>query len=109
MELEQIFGNNFSQDMIDPGFIDTELQYNDVVMWIDPIDARKTLSSDPKDITTIMGISVKGYPKAGIINKPFYHEYFGRTFVGTVESGLFYFDTNIETQKMTPAVYLPPN
>jgi hypothetical protein len=39
MELEQIFGQEFSQDMIDPGFVQTELEYKDVVLWIDPIDA----------------------------------------------------------------------
>ena len=60
-------------DMIDPGFVETELLYNDVIMWIDPIDARKTFYSNPYDITTIIGISVKGRPKAGILYKPFFN------------------------------------
>jgi fructose-1,6-bisphosphatase/inositol monophosphatase family enzyme len=43
-------------------------------MWIDPIDARKTLKSTPSDITTIVGLSIRGRPKAGIVHKPFYSE-----------------------------------
>jgi hypothetical protein len=43
-------------------------------MWIDPIDARKTLKSTPSDITTIVGLSIRGRPKAGIVYKPFYSE-----------------------------------
>ena len=39
MELESKFGEDFSQDMIDPGYIQAELEYKDVVVWIDPIDA----------------------------------------------------------------------
>lgn len=67
-------------------------------MWIDPIDARKTLKSTPSDITTIVGLSIRGRAKAGIVHKPFYSEKFGRTFVGTVESGLYYYDTSSDTQ-----------
>lgn len=42
MELQQIYGEHFSHDMIDPGFIETEYKYEDVILWIDPIDAKKT-------------------------------------------------------------------
>lgn len=58
--------------MIDPGFIENELNYKDVILWIDPIDAKKTFKTSPFDITTIIGLSVKGRPKAGIVNKPFF-------------------------------------
>lgn len=93
MELQTLYGENFSHDMIEPGHIDNELQFRDVIVWIDPIDARKTFKSTPQDVTTIVGISVKGHPKAGILHKPFYREGHGRTFVGTVESGCFFYDT----------------
>ena len=47
LELEHLYGEHFSHDMIDPGFIETELEYKDVVLWIDPIDGRKTFLSNP--------------------------------------------------------------
>ncbi len=108
MEEEAIFKEN-CHDMIDPGFMETELQYEDVILWIDPIDCRKTFKSNPFDITTIVGISVKGRAKAGIIHKPFYDKEFGRTLVGTVESGCFQYDVARGTYQMSSATYLPPN
>jgi hypothetical protein len=89
IDLQQIFGEFFSHDMIDPGFMECELKYDDVVLWIDPIDARKTFNETPSDITTIMGLSIKGFPRAGIVHKPFYSGTFGRTYMGTIESGLY--------------------
>lgn len=108
LELQAIFKEN-CHDMIDPGFMETELQYEDVILWIDPIDCRKTFKSNPFDITTIVGISVKGRAKAGIIHKPFYDKEFGRTLVGTVESGCFQYDVARGTYQMSSATYLPPN
>jgi hypothetical protein len=72
MELQQMYGENFSHDMLEPGFIETEYKYEDVILWIDPIDAKKTFQTSPFDITTMIGFSVKGRPKAGILNKPFF-------------------------------------
>lgn len=104
-----MYGETFSHDMLEPGFIETEYKYEDVILWIDPIDAKKTFQTSPFDITTMIGFSVKGRPKAGILNKPFFDQDKGRTMVGTVESGCFQYDTSIETQTHSKAVYLPPN
>ena len=109
LELERTFGSYFSHDMIDPGFIETELNYSDVIIWIDPIDARKNFLDNPSDVTSIIGLSVKGWPKAGIVHKPFYSEGFGRTFTGTVESGTFVYETCSDTNEMSKATYLCPS
>jgi len=58
--------------MIDPGFVQAEIEYKDVVLWIDPIDASSAFELNLEQVTTMVGISVKGRPKAGIIHKPFY-------------------------------------
>lgn len=97
MELENKFGQNFSLDMIDPGFVSTEIEYKDFVLWIDPIDASSAMEFNLEQVTTIIGISVKGRPKAGIIHRPFHTKYTGRTYVGTPESGLFYYDIEQST------------
>lgn len=47
MELERMFGENIGHDMVDPGYIPTELEYKDVIIWIDPIDARKNFNDNP--------------------------------------------------------------
>jgi 3'(2'), 5'-bisphosphate nucleotidase len=67
------------------------------VLWIDPIDASSAFEQDLKHITTMIGISIKGRPKAGVIHVPFHSEEFGRTFVGTPESGLFRYDIESST------------
>lgn len=107
MELQKLYGEHFSHDMVDPGFVESELQYDDCILWIDPIDARKSFKTSPEDITTIMGLSVKGWPKAGIIHKPFHTPNMGRTFIGTLESGCFMYDTAMDQHSV--ATYLPPN
>jgi len=46
----------------------------------------------------MVGISMKGRPKAGIIHRPFHTSELGRTYVGTPESGLFQYDIELSTQ-----------
>lgn len=58
--------------MIDPGFVQTEIEYKDVVLWIDPIDAISAFELNLEQVTTMVGISIKGRPKAGIIHRPFH-------------------------------------
>ena len=94
LELQQLYQEHYSPDMLEPGYIDSELDYQDVVLWIDPIDARKTWTTAPHDITTIVGISVNGWPKAGILHKPCFDENISRTYIGTIESGCFMYDTS---------------
>ena len=67
------------------------------MLWIDPIDATSAFDQDLKQITTMIGISIKGRPKAGVIHVPFHSLEFGRTFVGTPESGLFRYDIESTT------------
>jgi len=107
LELQHLYGEHFSHDMVDPGHIESELSYNDCILFIDPIDARKTFKAAPEDITTIIGLSVKGWPKAGVIHKPFHTATTGRTLIGTVESGCFMYDTSSNQHSI--ATYLPPN
>jgi fructose-1,6-bisphosphatase/inositol monophosphatase family enzyme len=67
----------------------------DVAVWIDPIDGSKAFANgDLDDVTNMIGITVGGRPIVGIIHKPFttQHRNSSRTYVGSVESGLYYFD-----------------
>lgn len=79
-------------------------------MWIDPIDGRTALADgDLEHVTNLIGITVKGRPKVGVMHKPFSkNRAETRTYVGSVEAGLFYFDhsgTDFSTSKPN---YVPP-
>lgn len=72
-----------------------ELQSTDVAVWIDPIDGSKAfVDGELENVSHMIGITVGGRPLVGIIHKPFTEKRrnSSRTYVGSTESGLFFFD-----------------
>lgn len=80
----------FSADVLQmERLMSTELkniQENDVVVWVDPLDGTSEVALAVKNknmalleqVTVLIGIAYKGRPVAGIIHQP-YHEKLGRT------------------------------
>jgi len=58
----------------------------------------------------MIGITVAGRPVVGIIHKPFKNDRqnSARTYVGTTESGLFYFDHNRRDRTTSEPTYVEP-
>jgi 3'-phosphoadenosine 5'-phosphosulfate (PAPS) 3'-phosphatase len=93
------------------GTYQDEVSLSDVAIWIDPIDGTKDfIKGDVKNVTNMIGITVKDRPKFGIIHKPFLSQQPSqqRTYVGSVESGLFYFDHSTSSFTTSSPVYMAP-
>ena len=88
-----------------------ELQTADIAVWIDPIDGSKAFANgDIEHVTNMIGITVGGRPLVGIIHKPFNSQRgnLSRTFVGSTESGLFYFDHSRRDRKTSTPIHVAP-
>ena len=80
-------------------------------MWIDPIDGTRAFTEgDVEHVTNMIGISVSGRPLVGIIHKPFSIERknISKTYVGTTESGLFYFEKSLKDKTTSGPNYVAP-
>lgn len=80
-------------------------------MWIDPIDGSKAFADGHLDqVTNMIGITVRGRPLVGIIHKPFATQQrnSSRTYVGSTESGLFYFDHSRSDKTTSSPTYVSP-
>lgn len=69
-----------------------EFYEEDMVIWIDPLDGTKGfVEGHIHHITGMIGVSVKGRPRIGVIHKPFYNMRYhhSRTYFGTPECGVF--------------------
>jgi 3'(2'), 5'-bisphosphate nucleotidase len=63
-----------------------------MVIWIDPLDGTKGFTEGHLNhITSMIGVSIEGRPRIGIIHKLFYKQALrqGRTYFGTPECGIF--------------------
>lgn len=63
-----------------------------MVIWIDPLDGTKGFTEGHLNhITSMIGVSIGGRPRIGIIHKLFYKQALrqGRTYFGTPECGIF--------------------
>lgn len=88
-----------------------ELQTKDVAVWIDPIDGSKAFAEgEIENVTHLIGITVGGRPLVGIIHKPFTDKRrnSSRTYVGSIESGLFYFDHSKTDRTTSAPTYVEP-
>jgi len=88
-----------------------ELQTSDIAVWIDPIDGSKAFAEgDLEHVTNMIGITVKGRPIVGIIHKPFTSQKknLSRTYVGSIESGLFYLDHSQSDRTTSSPTYVTP-
>ena len=92
------------------GTFTDELVSNDVAVWIDPINISKALDNedDLKNLTNMIGITVNGRPRVGIIHKPFASKQKNRTYVGSTESVLFFFDQSLKDQTTSTPTYVSP-
>jgi len=64
----------------------------EMTIWIDPLDGTKGfVEGHIHHITGMIGVSVKGRPRIGVIHKPFYNMRYhhSRTYFGTPECGIF--------------------
>lgn len=80
-------------------------------MWIDPIDGSKAFASgDIEHVTNMIGVTIKGRPFLGIIHKPFSNKRrnYARTYVGSIESGLFYFEHSKAENMTSEPTYVSP-
>ena len=69
-----------------------EFYEEDMVIWIDPLDGTKGFTEGHLNhITSMIGVTINGRPRIGIIHKPFYKQNLrqGRTYFGTPECGIF--------------------
>ena len=109
-ELEEVFGDDSASINLTPGSFENEIDLKDVAVWIDPIDGSKALAEgDLEHVTNLIGITVKGRPKVGIMHKPFLkNRAETRTYVGSVEAGLFYFDHSDSDSSTSKPNYVPP-
>jgi len=109
-QLEEVCEEDAASIDLTPGTFENEYSAKDIAVWIDPIDGTKALAEgDLEHVTNLIGITVRGRPKVGVMHKPFSNSRAEtRTYVGSVESGLFYFDhsgTDLTTSKPN---YVPP-
>lgn len=73
-----------------------EFYEDEMEIWIDPLDGTKGFTEGHMShITSLIGVSIRGRPRIGIIHKPYYNEnlQMGRTYFGTPECGVFMRDT----------------
>ena len=70
---------------------------NDAVVWIDPLDGTSDfVANNLPAVTVLIGLSIKGKSRAGIVHNPFSEEdrELGKTFFGTAEHGCYYLGYN---------------
>ena len=92
-QLAQVMQEDAASMNLVAGAYTEELRTKDVAVWIDPIDGSKALANgNLEHVTNMIGITVGGRPRVGIIHKPFAEKKSSRTYIGSTESGLFYFD-----------------
>ncbi len=63
-----------------------------MVIWIDPLDGTTGFTEGHLNhVTSLVGVSIHGRPRIGIVHKPFYNQGLmqGRTYFGTPECGIF--------------------
>ena len=81
----------------------------DVTCWVSPIDDMLLFDSDYlSQVTSMAGVTINGRPAFGIVNRPFFSPKTGHTYLGTMESGLFGFQTSYSDISVEPPKYIQP-
>lgn len=93
----------------------TKFNTKDAVVWVDPLDGTSDfVAGNLPAVTVLIGVSIKGHSRIGIIHNPFSDEdqSKGRTVFGTVEHGAFrlYCDENMGEEELAKRVpeYIEP-
>ena len=111
-QLKRVMGQEESAcaAQIEDGYTE-EFLTKDVAVWMEPIDGTKAFADGNVDqVTNMIGITVNGRPLVGIIHKPFTSacRNASRTYVGSIESGLFYFDYSFSDSTTSSPTYVSP-
>ena len=69
------------------------LKFEDQTLGIDSQAPLRDLDC-LQHITNLIGITVIGRPKFGVVARPFVDANVGRIYLGNIESGLFHYETN---------------
>ena len=96
---------------LEAGVYTEDMRTADLAVWIDPIDGSDAFAEgNVQDVTNMIGITVNGRPLIGIIHKPFSdkRQISSRTYVGSIESGLFYFDHSFNDRTTSSPTYVSP-
>ena len=76
-----------------------DFKIEDATVWIDPLDGTKDfIKGNRSSVTVLIGLCLKDCSRFGIVHSPYFleKEKIGRTFFGSAEHGMFYFDYNPE-------------
>ena len=87
----------------------------DAVVWIDPLDGTSDfVKGNLPAVTVLIGLSIKGYSRIGIVHSPFSEENpdLGKTLFATVEHGAFsmFYDASQTKESLAKRVpnYMEP-
>ena len=77
----------------------------DAVVWIDPLDGTSDfVAGNLTAVTVLIGVSIKGYSRIGIVHNPFSDEdeSKGRTIFATMEHGVWrvFFDEKLSEAEL---------
>jgi len=74
-EMEQIYGMQTPKNAEAQLEFPDEFYEDDMVIWIDPLDGTKGFTEGHLNhITSMIGVSIEGRPRIGIIHKLFYKQ-----------------------------------
>lgn len=112
--IEKGVGITFSEDGIEREDF-SSFNTKDAVVWIDPLDGTSDfVAGNLPAVTVLIGVSIKGYSRIGIIHNPFSDEdqTKGRTVFGTVEHGAYrlYCDETMGEEELSKRIpeYIEP-
>ena len=91
-EMEQIYGMATPEADYNYYEFPDEFFEEEMVIWIDPLDGTTGFTEGHLNhITSMIGVTINGRPRIGIIHKPFYKQTLrqGRTYFGTPECCIF--------------------
>jgi len=84
-----------------------DLDLSDVTVWVDPLDGTKEMLLEAlENVTTLIGIALKGRPIFGVIHQPFGGK-FGKTFAGGLCSGQVAFSRDSPLAQMSKLEWKP--
>ncbi|XP_033102470.1 3'(2'),5'-bisphosphate nucleotidase 1-like [Anneissia japonica] len=106
---ENLIENGYSEEVDESECPEAlkDVNIEDVVIWVDPLDGTKEFTEGTKyldHVTVLIGVAVNGKPVGGVIHQPFYkfdtdsQTYVGRTMWGVVGLGAFGFKHEDQTQ-----------
>ncbi len=84
----------------------TTFSTEDCIVWVDPLDGTLNfVEGKYHAVTVLIGVSIKGHAKIGIIHSPFSKSdpSKGETYFGTLEHGVFRVDVDFSKPEVEDA------